>query len=47
LAFVEAMSVEDQKHYAEDGGATTKELAKILAPKRTYGFEADGVLIKQ
>lgn len=47
LAFVETMSVQDQKHYAEDGGATTQELAKIIAPKRTYGFEADGVLIKE
>jgi hypothetical protein len=47
LAFVEAMSVEDQKHYAEDGGATADELAKIIAPKRTYGFEADGVLLKE
>jgi len=46
IAFVEAMSIEDQKHYAEDGGATPEELAKIIAPKRTYGFEADGVLLK-
>lgn len=45
LAFVEAMSVEDQKHYAEDAGASAEELAKIIAPKRTYGFEADGVLL--
>ncbi|MFT6994367.1 MAG: hypothetical protein ACJA1P_001100 [Maribacter sp.] len=47
LAFLEAMSVEDQKHYAEDGGATADELAKIIAPKRTYGFEADGVFLKE
>lgn len=47
LAFLEAMSVEDQKHYAEDGGATADELAKIIAPKRSYGFEADGVLLKE
>lgn len=46
LAFVEAMSVEDQKHFAEDGGATAEELEKITAPKKTYGFEADGVLLK-
>jgi hypothetical protein len=46
IAFVEAMSVEDQQHYAEDGGATPEELAKITEPKRTYGFEADGVLLK-
>lgn len=47
LAFVEAMSVDDQKHYAEDGGASAEELAKIIAPKRTYGFEANGVLLKE
>lgn len=46
LAFVEAMSIEEQKHYAEDGGATAEELAKITAPKKTYGFEANGVLLK-
>lgn len=46
LAFVESMSVEDQKHYAEDGGATANELAEITSPKKTYGFEADGVLLK-
>ena len=47
LAFVEAMSVEDQKHYAEDGGATAEELAKITTPKQTYGFKASGVLLKE
>lgn len=46
LAFVESMSVEDQKHYAEDSGATADELAEITTPKKTYGFEADGVLLK-
>lgn len=46
LAFVELMNVEDQKHYAEDGGATADELKKIVAPKKTYGFEANGVLLK-
>lgn len=44
-AFLEEMSVEDQKHYAEDEGATEDELALITAPKRTFRFEADGVLI--
>lgn len=47
LAFVEEMSVEDQKHYAKDGGASSEEIAKILEPKKTLGFEADGVLLKQ
>ena len=46
IAFVEEMSVEDQKHYAADKGATEEELKKITSPKKTYRFEADGVLIK-
>lgn len=46
VAFVEEMSVEDQKHYAADKGATEEELKKITAPKKTYRFEADGVLIR-
>ncbi|MGO4920756.1 DUF4920 domain-containing protein [Maribacter spongiicola] len=45
LAFVEEMSVDDQKHYAKDGGKTEDEIAKITAPKRTYSFEASGVLV--
>ena len=47
LAFVEEMSVEDQKHYAKDGGEPEEAINKITAPKKTYSFEADGVLIKQ
>lgn len=45
LAFVEEMSVADQRHYAEDKGATKEEVAKITEPKRTLRFEADGVRI--
>lgn len=47
LAFVEEMSVEDQKHYAKDGGKSAAELAKITTVKKTLGFEADGVLLKE
>lgn len=47
LAFVEEMSVEDQKHYAKDGGKSATELAKITTVKKTLGFEADGVLLKE
>ena len=46
LAFVEEMSVDDQKHYAKDGGASQEEITKIKEPKRTFGFEASGVLLK-
>ncbi len=46
-AFVEEMSVEDQRHYAKDGGKSEEEIAQITKPKKTYGFEADGVLLEQ
>jgi len=36
---------EDLKHYAEDAGATELEIEAIVAPKLTYSFEADGVLL--
>ncbi|MGB6152550.1 MAG: DUF4920 domain-containing protein [Pricia sp.] len=44
-AFVTEMSVDDQRHYAKDGGQSDAEIAKITTPKKTYGFEADGVLL--
>lgn len=47
LAFVEEMSVEDQRHYAEDGGKSKDEIAQITKPKKTFGFEADGVLLQE
>ena len=45
-AFVEEVSVEEQRHYAEDKGATKAEISEITTPKKTLRFEADGVLIK-
>ncbi len=47
LAFVEEMGVEDQRHFAEDGGKTEEEIAAIVDPKKTFSFEADGVLLKK
>lgn len=46
-AFVSEVSVDEQRHYAEDGGATAEEIAKITKPKKTLSFEADGVLLKE
>ncbi len=46
-AFVNEVSVDEQRHYAEDAGKTKEEIAKIKAPKKTYSFEADGVLLIQ
>lgn len=45
IAFIEEMSVEDQRHYAEDEGASKEEIARITSPKKTYRFEANGVYI--
>lgn len=46
-AFVDEVSVNEQRHYAEDAGKTEEEIASITKPKRTFSFEADGVLLKQ
>jgi hypothetical protein len=46
-AFVDMMTVEDQRHYAEDEGKSAEEIAAITEPKKTYSFEASGVLIRQ
>ncbi len=45
-AFVSETSVEELKHYAEDAGKSKEEIEAITEPKRTYGFLADGVLLK-
>ena len=44
-AFVSEVSVEEQRHYAEDAGKSEDEIAAITETKRTYTFEADGVLL--
>ncbi|NNE78620.1 MAG: DUF4920 domain-containing protein [Pricia sp.] len=44
-AYVETICVNDQKHYAKDGGKSEEEIAKITQPQKSYGFEADGVLV--
>lgn len=40
-------SVDDQRHYAKDGGATDEEIAKITEPKEEMAFEAIGVILKK
>lgn len=44
-AFVEEVSVEEQRHYAEDAGKTQEEIDAITEPKRTLSLLSDGVLI--
>lgn len=46
-AFVDMMSVEDQKHFAEDAGSSPEEIKAITDPKKTLSFEASGVRIKE
>jgi hypothetical protein len=44
-AYVNEVPVDEQRHYAEDGGATPEEIAKITEPKKAYSFLAEGVLL--
>jgi hypothetical protein len=46
-AFVTTTSVEELRHFAEDAGKSEEEIAKIIDPKYTLSFEADGVLMKK
>jgi len=47
VGFIDEMSVEDQQHFAEDGGESEEAIAKITAPKRTYSVIADGVILEE
>jgi hypothetical protein len=47
LAYVSETSVSDLRHYAEDAGASSAEIEAIIAPKITYSFMADGVLLAE
>ncbi|MBT8393894.1 MAG: DUF4920 domain-containing protein [Flavobacteriaceae bacterium] len=46
-AFVTEVPVDEQRHYAEDAGKSEEQIAAITQPKKTYSFEADGVLLIQ
>ncbi len=46
-AYVSETSVEELRHFAQDAGKSEEEIAAITEPKRTYSFEADGVLLKE
>jgi hypothetical protein len=45
-AFVSVISIDEQKHYAKDDGKKQASIDSIVAPKKTYSFIANGVLIK-
>ncbi|MCK7591429.1 DUF4920 domain-containing protein [Subsaxibacter sp. CAU 1640] len=46
-AYVNEVPVEEQRHYAEDAGKSAEEVAAITEAKKTFSFEADGVLIRE
>ncbi len=46
-AYVNEVPVDEQRHYAEDAGKSKEDIAAITMPKKTFSFEADGVLIKK
>ena len=46
-AYISEMSVEEQRHYAEDAGKSEEEIAAITEIETTLSFEADGVLVSE
>jgi len=46
-AFVEEVSVDEQRHYAEDAGKSKEEINAITVPKRTLSIISNGVLIPE
>lgn len=46
-AFVSIESIDELKHYAKDAGQSQASIDSIIAPKTTYSFMADAVMIKK
>ena len=46
-AFVTELSVDEQRHYAEDAGKSPEEVKAIVAPAKTLSFVASGVKIEE
>ncbi|WP_018478202.1 DUF4920 domain-containing protein [Pontibacter roseus] len=42
----EVISVEDQRHFAEDAGKSAEAIQAITAPREELRFVADGVILK-
>lgn len=45
IAFIEEVSVEDLKHYAEDDGKSAEEIEAITEPKKSLAILSSGVLL--
>lgn len=46
-AYITEMSVDDQRHFAEDAGKSREEIAAIIRPRKTLSFLAEGVVIAE
>ena len=46
IAFLDTLSIDELRHYAQDGGATQAEIDSIQKPEMEISFVADGVVIK-
>ena len=46
-AFVKEVSVDEQRHYAEDAGKSEEEIMAITEPEVSYKFVADGVWMNE
>jgi hypothetical protein len=47
IAYVDTISVEMLRHYAEDEGLAQEEISAIIEPEVVVTFEASGVLIQE
>lgn len=45
-AFLSVVSVDELRHYAKDAGKSKAAIDSITQPEKSFGFIADGVLIK-
>lgn len=45
MAYIERVSVDELRHYAEDAGKNKEEIAKITASELSYHFLADGIIL--
>lgn len=46
-AYIDTVSVETLRHYAEDAGKSRQEIEAITEPELRVSFMADGVMIKE
>lgn len=46
-AFIDNISVETLRHYAEDAGKSKEEINAITEPEQRLSFTADGVIIQE